>query len=120
VTDVLATASAFLSICGPISADEVRRLPFRIGPSRELAELKQELERFLYERVYRHERLVAVRSQAQERIRAMYRGYLARPELIPEHHRQRIATVGIERTAADYIAGMTDRFCDAVYEREFK
>jgi dGTPase len=120
VTDVLATASAFLSICGPIFADEVRRLPFRIGPSRELAELKQELERFLYERVYRHERLVAVRSQAQERIRAMYRGYLARPELIPEHHRQRIATVGIERTAADYIAGMTDRFCDAVYEREFK
>jgi dGTPase len=119
VTDVLATASAFLATCGPISADEARRLPFRIGPSRELAELKRELERFLYDRVYRHPRLVAVRSQAQQRIRTMYSGYLARPELIPEHHRQRIATVGIERTAADYIAGMTDRFCDATYEKHF-
>ena len=119
VADVLQTASAVLSGLSNATADEVRQLPFRIGPSPELAELKRELERFLYDRVYRHPRLIAVRSQAQERIRAMYHGYLARPELIPEHHRRRIATVGIERTAADYIAGMTDRFCDALYERHF-
>ena len=120
VTDVLATTSAFLSPLTGATADEVRQMPFRVGPSPELAERKRELERFLYDRVYRHPRLIAVRSQAQERIRAMYHGYLAHPELIPEHHRRRIATVGIERTAADYIAGMTDRFCDSLYERHFK
>ena len=119
VADILQTASAVLSGISMASADEVRRMPFRVAPSPELAELKRELERFLYDRVYRHPRLIAVRSQAQERIQAMYRGYLARPELIPEHHRRRIAIVGIERTAADYIAGMTDRFCDALYERHF-
>ena len=119
VADVLQTASTVLSGLTGATADEARELPFRIGPSPELADLKRELERFLYDRVYRHPRLIAVRSQAQERIRAMYGGYLARPELIPEHHRRRIATVGIERTAADYIAGMTDRFCDALYERHF-
>ncbi len=119
VADVLQTASAVLSGLSMATADEVRRMPFRVAPSPELAELKRELERFLYDRVYRHPRLITVRSQAQERIQAMYRGYLARPELIPEHHRRRIASVGIERTAADYIAGMTDRFCDALYERHF-
>ncbi|MEX2026368.1 MAG: dNTP triphosphohydrolase [Pirellulaceae bacterium] len=119
VTDVLQTASAVLLGLGQRTADEVRRMPFRIGPSPELAELKRELERFLYDCVYRHPRLIAVRSQAQERIRAMYDSYLTRPDLIPEHHRRRIVTVGIERTAADYIAGMTDRFCDALYERHF-
>ena len=119
VADVLQTALAVLSGLSNATADDVRQLPFRIGPSPELAELKRQLERFLYDRVYRHPRLIAVRSQAQERIRAMYHGYLARPELIPEHHRRRVATVGIERTAADYIAGMTDRFCDAKFERHF-
>lgn len=119
VTDVLATASTVLAPLANATADEVRRMPFRIVPSPDLAGLKRELERFLYDRVYRHPRLIAVRSQAQQRIQAMYRGYLTRPELIPDHHRQRIATVGIERTAADYIAGMTDRFCDAVFEQQF-
>jgi dGTPase len=119
VADVLDSAGAVLSSLASSSADEVRRMPFRIGPGAGLADLKRELERFLYDRVYRHPRLIAVRSQAQERIQAMYCGYLARPELIPEHHRRRIATVGIERTAGDYIAGMTDRFCDALYERHF-
>ena len=119
VADLLQTASAVLSGLDGATAEEVRRIPIAIGPSAELAALKQELERFLYDRVYRHPRLIAVRSQAQERIQAMYRGYLGRPDLIPEHHRRRIATVGMERTAGDYIAGMTDRFCDALYERHF-
>jgi len=119
VTDVLTAAATFLAGHEGAAVSEIRQIPFRIGPSRELAELKRELERFLYDRVYRHPRLIAVRSQAQERIRAMYRGYLAQPELIPAHHRQRIATVGIERTTADYIAGMTDRFCDAIYQQHF-
>lgn len=120
VADVLNAAAGFLAGCQGLSADEVRRFPFRIGPSRQLAELKEELERFLYDRVYRHPRLIEVRSDAQTRIKAMYAGYLSRPELIPEHHRKRMATVGIERTCGDYIAGMTDRFCDALYERHFK
>jgi dGTPase len=165
VTDVLSAAGQFLAGCQGMTAAEVCRLPFHVGPSRELAEQKQELEQFLYDRVYRHERLIAVRSQAQERIKVMFCGYLSRPELIPPHHRRRIGTlrsrhtpcplpckplpVGeevpghgedrphcsddadrtaaaappalltLEQVAADYIAGMTDRFCDAVYEKYF-
>ena len=92
---------------------------FRIGPPPELAEQKRELERFLYERVYRHPRLVAVRTQAQQRLRAMYEGYLRHPELLPPHFEKRVPLVGLERTAGEYLAGMTDRFCEGLYQKHF-
>jgi dGTPase len=102
-----------------MNADEARRLEFRVGPPADLAQLKRELERFLYDRVYRHPRLIAVRAQAQERLRTMYEGYLSRPELLPVHFQKRIPVAGLERTAAEYLAGMTDRFCDGLYQKHF-
>jgi len=119
VTGVLEHSAAFLATCGALSAAQVRQLDFRIGPPPELAEQKRELERFLYERVYRHPRLVAVRTQAQQRLRAMYEGYVRRPELLPPHFQKRVPLVGLERTAGEYLAGMTDRFCEGLYQKHF-
>jgi dGTPase len=84
-----------------------------------LAEQKSELEAFLYQRVYRHPRLIAVRTQASTRLQAMFAGYLAQPELMPERFRRRAQTVGMERAVGDYIAGMTDRYCDQQYQTHF-
>ena len=82
-----------------------------------LAEQKRELERFLYQRVYRHERIILVRIEAQARLKAIFDGFVAKPHLLPERYRQRAQVVGLERSVGDYLAGMTDRFCDAQYER---
>lgn len=119
VTGVLQQATAFLAGCGGLSAEKARQLEFRIGPPKDLAEQKKELERFLYDRVYRHPRLIAVRAQAQQRLRTMYEGYLLRPELLPPHFQKRVPLVGIERTAGEYLAGMTDRFCEGLYQKHF-
>ena len=119
VTGVLQQAAAFLAGCANLSTSAARRLDFRLGPPPELAEQKRELERFLYERVYRHPRLVAVRTQAQQRLRAMYEGYLRHPELLPPHFEKRVPLVGLERTAGEYLAGMTDRFCEGLYQKHF-
>ena len=119
VTGVLQQAAAFLAGCANLSTSAVRQLDFRLGPPPELAEQKRELERFLYERVYRHPRLVAVRTQAQQRLRAMYEGYLRHPELLPPHFEKRVPLVGLERTAGEYLAGMTDRFCEGLYQKHF-
>ena len=89
----------------------LRRGDFVIGASRELAEQKRELEGFLFERVYRHPRLLEVRSQAQERLRTMFDGYLRRPELMPVKFQRRRRQAGLRRSVAEYLAGMTDRFC---------
>lgn len=119
VSGVLEHSAAHLVTCRNLSATEARQRDFRIGPPPELAEQKRELERFLYERVYRHPRLVAVRTQAQQRLRAMYDGYLRRPELLPPHFQKRVPLVGLERTTGEYLAGMTDRFCEGLYQKHF-
>jgi dGTPase len=119
VTDVLQHTAERLAASAPGSAEEARRLDWRVGCTSELCELKDELESFLYDRVYRHPRLIAMRAQAQERIRVMYHGYRSRPDLLPERHRRRAERIGPERAVGDYLAGMTDRFCDQMYELHF-
>jgi dGTPase len=119
VGDVLVHAVQSLASAGAITSDEARRLPLRIGPGEELAAQKLELERFLYDRVYRHPQLIAVRAQAQERLKTMYAGYLARPELLPPRFQKRASAVGLPHAIGDYLAGMTDRYCDQQYELQF-
>jgi dGTPase len=84
-----------------------------------LAELKRELERFLYARVYRHPKLIAMRTEAQSRLQQAFQGYLQRPELLPPHHFKRVERVGLPRAVGDYLAGMTDRFFEAIFEEHF-
>ncbi len=90
-----------------------------MAASPELAEQKAELEAFLYQRVYRHSRLVDVRRRAQDQLRAMFLGYCHRPALLPSEFRTRAEMVGIARTVGEYLAGMTDRYCVQQYELHF-
>jgi dGTPase len=64
--------------------------------------------------------LIAVRAQANTRLQAMFAGYVARPELMPDRFRRRAQSVGLERAVGDYIAGMTDRYCDQQYRTHFR
>lgn len=115
VTELLRVTGAALAAADYRSADEARR-SFHIAPSAELAQQKAELERFLYQRVYRHPDLISVRAMAQSRLRAIFDSLLTRPEQMPEKFRQRAQAVGLFRAVGDYLAGMTDRFCDQVFE----
>jgi dGTPase len=115
VTDVLQTSAAILATAAEMSAQEIRRSAIRITGTRELGEQKRELEKFLYDRVYRHEHLIAVRSEAQARLKQMFNRYCQQPQLLPQHFQTRAAAVGVQRAAGDYLAGMTDRFCDQQY-----
>jgi dGTPase len=117
VTDVLQSSAAILATATHLSAQEVRRSPVRIIASRELSEQKRELETFLYERVYRHPRLVTVRCEAQGRLKQMFDWYCKFPEQLPPHFQARASAVGLPRAVGDYLAGMTDRFCDQQYQQ---
>jgi len=119
VRDAVQTASEFLAACEGLSADEVRRMEFRIGPSPKLREQKLELERLLYDRVYRHPHLLEMRAGAQQRLRQMFAGLVERSELMPSLYRQRSDVVGLPRAVGDYLAGMTDRYCDQQFAMHF-
>jgi dGTPase len=101
------------------SATAAMQSDFLVQPDPELREQKQELEQFLYSRVYRHPRLVAVREEAQGRLRQMVTEYIRRPELIPAHYQPRLQKVGALRMAIEYVAGMTDHFCEQTWRDMF-
>jgi dGTPase len=117
VGDLLSATSARLDQSSVKSADDVRRTPPLVLPGSEVTQLKAELERFLHERVYRHADLLALRQQAQHRLRSLFNSYVARPELLPQSFRDRAGESGIERTVGDYLAGMTDRFAQQEFQR---
>lgn len=119
VTDVLTHAGAALAQRQFSSAGQVRAFGFRLGPSPAMASKKHELESCLYDRVYRHPQLIAVRTRAQQQLRAMFVGYCRRPALLPNKFRDRAELLGIARAVGDYLAGMTDRYCQQQYESHF-
>ncbi|MCP4251112.1 MAG: dNTP triphosphohydrolase [bacterium] len=80
------------------------------------AELTQ-LESFLLHRVYRHERLVRMDAQARELVTTVFNAYRTEPQTLPPRFAARIEASGVFRVVCDYVAGMTDRFCQAQAER---
>jgi dGTPase len=120
VTDLLQTTDPALARCRFASPEQARRSDFRIGPSPALAERKEQLESFLYQRVYRHPQLVAVRSRAQQQLRTMFAGYCRRPALLPQKFRDRAETFGIAAAVGEYLAGMTDRYCEQQFRLYFE
>jgi dGTPase len=61
--------------------------------------------------------LIQVRTAAQQRLAALFACYLAQPEHLPAKFQLRAGEVGLRRAVGDYLAGMTDRFCDAQYRQ---
>src|SRR5262245_13997874 len=120
VTDILSTSAAILATTMYLSAEEIRRSAARITATRELSEQKRELEKFLYQSVYRHPRLIDVRAEAQGRLKQMFELLCGSSERMPPQFQSRAEKVGIHRAVGDYLAGMTDRYCDQQYEALFK
>ena len=117
VTDLLQHNGKEISRYGFENPQEAMASRFLIGPSAEIAEQKKEMEQFLYQRVYRHPELVTIRAEAQERLKQMFAIYVQRPELFPEKYQPRAEEVGAAQMAVEYIAGMTDHFCEETYRR---
>ncbi len=78
---------------------------------------KRQLEKFLFERVYRSPRVLAVRIPAQEKLTRLFEWYCGHPDDMPAGFRQRAAEQGVPRSVGDYIAGMTDRYLERDHDR---
>ncbi len=101
------------------STSEAVASDFRIGHAEDLNQQKKELEQFLYERVYRHPQLITIREEAQDRLKRMYQFYCDHPEFFPDKYRPRAKRIGLRRMAVEYLAGMTDHYCEETYRKMF-
>lgn len=118
LADVEAEARRRLAVARPATIDDLRSCPSpMVDLSEEMALLAGELETFLRERVYRHSRLEEMDRQARDMIIALYNVYLDDTSRLPERYQRRIAEQGPPRVIADYLAGMTDRFCEQQYAK---
>ncbi|MFM7250657.1 MAG: dGTP triphosphohydrolase [Planctomycetaceae bacterium] len=126
VAGLLEQARGAIEALGVRSPDDVRRVyreaaapagPRIVAPPRGVAEGKRELEAFLFARVYRSQRVLAVRVPAQERLRRLFEWYAARPGELPAGFRGRAERFGVRRSVADYLAGMTDRYLEWDHRR---
>ena len=84
-----------------------------------VAEAYQVLHRFLFEHVYYNPTAKAEEGKAKDAIRALFDYFMKDVARLPEEYRRSVESEGDERAVLDYISGMTDRYCIALYEDVF-
>ena len=105
---------------GVVDIDGVRNHASElIGFSPSIQTAVEELQEVLFKKVYRNHRVVRMDSKSRRLIRDLFQAYLAEPQLLPERFSARVPEQGPHRVICDYIAGMTDRFCQREHRRLF-
>ena len=101
--------------------EDVRQCPIiLVEPGPRLAQLKAELELFLHQRVYQHYRVQRMALKGRRIVQELFAAFCRAPQLLPERYSRRIQDSPPERTACDYVAGMTDRYAQDEYLRLFQ
>ena len=80
------------------------------------------LRAFLFERVYRNPVAKSEDAKAKDVVCTLFDFYVKNPERLPERYRRRIGTAEgetVERSVADFISGMTDRYAIETYQERF-
>jgi dGTPase len=123
VGDLIDETRSRLAASDARSADEVRALGGPVvGFSAEMRRNDRVLKDFLLERMYRHDRVKRMTSMAHRIVHDLFSMFLAEPHRLPCEWRRLAAGPGdpqTARVAADYIAGMTDRFALDEHHRLF-
>ncbi|PJZ52675.1 deoxyguanosinetriphosphate triphosphohydrolase [Leptospira adleri] len=120
VSDLIQNISFQLESNGVSSGEDLAKIwkrGIRIANFSEDVNFKfRELKSFLYERLYRHEDLVRMSDYGKKVIESLFDYFLKHPEKIPETYKERIEEESLYRVISDYVAGMTDRYAEKIYQ----
>ena len=123
IEDVIATSEAAIAAAGVKSADDVRHAGRTlIGFSAATATAEKVLKRFLYDRVYRSEQVLAPVREGERVVSELFDGYIGGAGL-PGRWAERVAEAPTDtdraRIISDFIAGMTDPYALEQHARLF-
>jgi dGTPase len=118
--DVLATTRANLAAGGFAGAAALRGAGRAMaGFSPALLPRLKALKAFQMQNMYRHPRIAGTMTRAQAVVTDLYEAFVADPALLPPDWTLAASEAVPGTVARDYIAGMTDRFALAEYQRVF-
>jgi len=102
------------------TVERVRQHPSKlVGFSAAMTALKKEMDEFLTAELYCHYRTLKMAEKAKRFIADIFSEYMRSPRQLPPAFQERIPGDGKARVICDYIAGMTDRYCQDEYKRLF-
>ncbi len=124
IEDVIAASRRHIAALKPKSAAEVRHAAEPVvafSPAMEKTDA--DIKGFLYPRMYRHARVMAVMEEAEGVVRDLFAHFIRHPADLPAEWRDGIDHADEHaraRRIADYIAGMTDRYALIEHAKYFK
>ncbi len=121
VTDLIEHSARLIGGLDLQSIDDVRAAgtPL-VRMSDEVAEQHLEMKRFLHKHLYSHEKKIQTEQDAQRMLETLFEAYMKDTSAMPQKFANQAASSdehGRARVVADYIAGMTDRYAMAEYEK---
>ncbi|OGT20203.1 MAG: deoxyguanosinetriphosphate triphosphohydrolase [Gammaproteobacteria bacterium RBG_16_57_12] len=126
VSDLVENSRRILEQLQPADVEAVRRHTGQmICFSEPMREQHRQLKQFLRLNLYQHYRVHRMMAKAQRIVKELFHGFMSDIRLLPPEFQRRIAAQeadgesGRARVVADYVAGMTDRYAIAEYERIF-
>ena len=127
VVDVLQESRRRIEALSPQSAEDVRLADAPvIAFSQGMYEKVEELRSFLWQRMYKHYKVVRTMNKFSRVVAELYEAFTEDHELLPTKWQERLAAESDgsgeanARVIADYIASMTDRYAIKEHERLFE
>lgn len=118
VVDLCQQSQQNIARAAPTDIEAVRLAKPLIAFSTAMQQDQRELKQFLRTNLYRHYRVNRMSSKASRIIRELFQAFIADTSLLPDEFQVR-SKDNRERTIADYIAGMTDRYAILEHRRLF-
>jgi dGTPase len=126
VFDVIAATQAAIEQAQVQSLIDVRQSPPLVLFGAEMQQRSAQLKKFLFGQLYRHPNVVHTMAQAKQVVQELFAIYCAQPQEMQAGFALRSqseqastwdAGPALQRSVADYIAGMTDRFASREHHR---
>jgi dGTPase len=120
VSDVVAATDEKIRNANVKSVLDIQKLDYNVaGHSSDMHRRNREIKDFLYNKLYRHYRVVRMAVKAENTITELFNAYRSEPTMLDDTFQALIEKRGLERTICDYIAGMTDRYAVEEHKKLF-
>ena len=123
VEDAISTTIGNLDELKPEVVDDVYDAgKALVAFSPEMRRLEKQLKKFLFTNMYRHEKVVRLRAEAEQVVSDLFKSYISKPELMGQEWSadiEQLDDISRAHRVSDFLAGMTDNFALAQHRRMF-